>query len=183
MTALAPAVLLGAAVVLAAGAGFGGLGSLGQVAAGPQVPSFEQGQLPSARAKAETATPVAALASRVAAGAARPSATTGSGGGQVRSVAPVGRPRSPRATSPGTVAPTRPRSPTAPAQPQPGSTPAPSNQTAPAVPQTPSLPQTPQAPAAPAPVQPLLDLPRSLPAPVGPLTGRALDTVTGILPR
>jgi hypothetical protein len=32
-------------------------------------------------------------------------------------------------------------------------------------------------------VQQLLDLPRSLPAPVGPLTNRVLETLTGVAPR
>ncbi len=40
-TALAPVVLLVAAVLLAAGGGLGGLGSLGQITAGPSVPPAE----------------------------------------------------------------------------------------------------------------------------------------------
>lgn len=40
-TALAPAVLLIAAVLLAAGGGLGGLGSVGQIATGPSVPPAE----------------------------------------------------------------------------------------------------------------------------------------------
>ena len=95
----------------------------------------------------------------------------------------MGNRQSPGATSPGTRTPAQTPAGTSPSNPSTPSTgPAPSTPTNPT--QTaPVTPQAPQLPSAPAPVQDLLDLPRNLPAPVGPLTDRLLETVTGIAPR
>ena len=187
MTALAPAVLLGAAVLLAAGAGFGGLSSLGQVAGGPSLPAVEQ-SVPAAGGSGDSSAaqaPVAALA------APAPGAAAGSGGGSpagqggagappARANAPVGSPQTQTPRNPGTRTPAGTPAPgTTPTAPSNGS-PAPPAQTAPVTPQTPS---TPLVPPTPAPVQQLLDLPRELPAPVGPITDRLLEPLTGSLPR
>lgn len=183
VTALAPAVLLGAAVLLAAGAGFGGLSSLGQVADGPPIPSVEQ-TAPSSggRSASPAQSPVAALATPAptpGGAAAAPARGGGIGGGtQVRSTAPVTEQQGPANTSPGTRTPTRTPTPSSPSTPQSGSTPTAPSQTAPVTPQAPLTPQTPQLPSTPGPVQQLLDIPKTLPNPVGPLTGRLLDTVT-----
>ena len=194
VTALAPAVLLGSAVLLAAGAGFGGLGALGQVAGGPSVPSFEQVAPSSGGAgpRPSPQVPVAALAPTTPAAASGPAqarsrdtGSGGSGGGQLQANAPVGAPQAPSVPSPGTRTPTRTPAPSAPSTPQTGSAPGNTpSQTAPVTPQ-PSLPQ-PVLPTPQNPVPQLLDIPRdlgnSLQAPGGPLN-RVLDTVTNGLPR
>jgi hypothetical protein len=198
VTALAPAVLLSAAVLLAAGAGFGGLSSLGQVAAGPPLPAV-QGVTTSDRTGRDALadSPVVALATPTAA-ATRPSGDTGptargeggasggQGSPQARTNAPVGNPRTPGTTSPGgTGSPTTQRpGGSSPTPPSTGTAPStPGGTGTPTAPVGPQLPSTPKLPSVPAPVQQLLDLPRNLPAPIGPLTDRTLDSVTGILPR
>lgn len=199
VTALAPAVLLGSAVLLAAGAGFGGLGSLGQVAGGPSLPAVEESQpaASASRARDDAATRVAALAapqrSAGASGAAGGTTTAGGAGGAIeerRSITPESGPRTPAGTSPGTQTPVSGSpTPTSPSAPQTGSRPTPTAPSTPdqAAPVTPQLPQAPQLPSVPDPVTPLLDLPRNvgktLPAPLGPLTDRLLAPVTGIAPR
>lgn len=87
-TALAPAVLLIAAVLLAAGGGLGGLGSLGQVAAGPSVPPAE---LAAAQVNVPTSPSPAPEASSGAGETPRSTPTVRRAGDRRESVAPVQR--------------------------------------------------------------------------------------------
>jgi hypothetical protein len=189
-TALVPALLLTAAVLLATGTGLGGIGSLGQVTGGPSLPAADA-PAPREQARASRASDVALAPS--AAAARTTSSSAGGASGSVRrgaaGTAPtgtgnrVGVPRTPVTGTPvdrgtPTVTPTTPTS-TPPA-------------TAPSTPtqtEGTTLPGTPQVqvPSTPAnPVQQVVDgtkgLTQALPAPLGPTVNRIVEIVpTGTL--
>jgi hypothetical protein len=188
-TALVPALLLTAAVLLATGTGLGGIRSLGQVAGGPSLPAAEA---PAARdqARAARASDVA-LAPATATGSSAAKTTVSGPGSTARSAggaAPgsagkrVGVPRAPVTGAPGdrrapTVTPT---SPTAtppavrPTRPGSGTGTGTEGTTVPSGPQV-------QVPIPGNPVQQVVDgtkgIGQGLPSPLGPTVNRIIENL------
>jgi hypothetical protein len=185
-TALVPALLLTAAVLLATGTGFGGIGSLGQVTGGPSLPAADA-PAPREQARASRASEVA-LAPATAPAARTTAASTGGGARSTTrgaaGTAPsgtgnrVGVPRSPVTGNPvGRRTPTV--TPTTPATTPPAGTPTSPTQNEGAT--LPSAPQV-QVPTTPAnPIQQVIDgtkgLTQALPAPLGQTVDRIVDTL------
>jgi hypothetical protein len=187
-TALVPALLLTAAVLLATGTGLGGIASLGQVTGGPSLPAADP---PTARetARASRASDVA-LAPSTAGAAAAATGRAGSGSAAGRGGTAPGR-RGNRVGVPGTPvtgAPVDRRTPTVtpttPSVTPPGSRPTTGTGTEGTTLPTPQVP-VPSAPTNP--VQQVVDttkgLGEALPAPLGPTANRVVDSLPAVTPR
>jgi hypothetical protein len=174
-TLIFPVALLAMAALLAAGGGLGGLGSLGQITSGPQLPATEVAAPAARGGTVESAGIVAADPAPAPLAARTRSAGVGGAGGATPGGGSTG-------SAPGSRTPT--------------SSPTPGNGVTPTAPVRGGTPTTPApatggnggdstgvTPQAPGPVQQIIDDTRgigeSLPAPLGPTTGRILDSLLG----
>lgn len=170
ITLIAPVALLLAAAIVASGGGLGGLGSLGQIAGGPELPSTGLSPGP-AGSVADAEIVSAGLATGTAPGttAAGTAGTVDGGAAPVTGDSPGSGPGVDLVPGAGTPRP--PIRPPAGGQAPPAAAP-------PAVP-----PAAPPASPAPDPVADVVDTTRglgeSLPAPLGPTTGEILDSLPG----